>query len=426
MSGQTEQTDTGAKTSTTRTAPPSGTRRAVMALPLLGPAFVAAVAYVDPGNVATNMAAGAHYGYLLVWVVVSANLVAMLVQYLSAKVTIVTGATLPELCRRNFRRPVALGLWAQAELVAVATDLAELIGGAVALNLLFGMPILLGGVLTGVVSWVVLAVQQRRGSRNFEAAVGGMLAVVLGGFCYNALAAGVDLGELATGIAPRLEGQESLLLAVGILGATVMPHAIYLHGALVRDRHGSTVDRPERQRRLLSATRLDIGVAMGLAGVVNLAMLTAAAAVLLPAEADSIQGAHDGFARALGSSGAVLFALALLASGFASCAVGTYAGAVIFEGFFGRETSVLVRRAITLVPALAVLAVGVEPGMALVLSQVVLSFGIPFALWPLVIFTGRRRLMGALVNRRVTTVAACSAALFISALNVVLLALTLL
>ncbi|MFI6209557.1 Nramp family divalent metal transporter [Streptomyces sp. NPDC051041] len=392
-------------------------------LPLLGPAFVAAVAYVDPGNVATNVAAGARFGYLLVWVVVTANLVAMLVQYLAAKVTVVSGATLPELSRRHFRRPVALGLWAQAELVAIATDLAELIGGAVALNLLFGMPILAGGVVTGVVSWLVLAVQQRRGSRPFEAAVSGLLAVVLVGFCYNALTAGFDAGALAAGVVPRIEGQDSLLLAVGILGATVMPHAIYLHGALVRDRHGDAAGRPERQRRLLAATRLDIAAAMGVAGLVNLAMLTAAAAVLLPAEAETIQGAHDGFGRALGAFGGVLFALALLASGFASSAVGTYAGAVVFEGFFGRETSVLVRRAVTLVPALAVLACGVEPGLALVLSQVVLSFGIPFALWPLVFFTSRKRLMGPLVNRRSTTVAASVAATFITALNAVLLVL---
>ncbi|MET9955794.1 Nramp family divalent metal transporter [Streptomyces sp. NPDC006339] len=390
---------------------------------LLGPAFVAAVAYVDPGNVATNVTSGGRYAYLLVWVVVVANVIAMLVQYLAAKVTIATGATLAELCRTRFRRPVALGLWAQAELVAVATDLAELIGGAVALGLLFDMPLILGGAVTGLVSWIVLALQQRGGYQRFQAVIAGMLLVVVGGFCYSAIVSGPDLGALAAGVVPRLAGTDTLLLAVGILGATVMPHAIYLHGALVRDRHGAALRDPARRRSLVSATRLDIVIAMGLAGLVNLSMLVAAAATLTPKDAESLQGAYDGFARELGTPLAVIFALALLASGFASTAVGNYAGAVIFEGFLGRRTSVMVRRGVTLVPAFAVLATGVEPGFALVLSQVVLSFGIPFALWPLAGFARRADLMGELVNRRITTVAAYGATVVITVLNLALIAL---
>jgi manganese transport protein len=394
------------------------------AVPLVGPAFVASVAYVDPGNVATNITAGARYGYLLVWVLVTANITAMLVQYLSAKLTIATGASLPELCRRRFSRPAALGMWIQAEFVAIATDLAELIGGAVALNLLFDIPLVAGGVLTGIVSWLVLVVQSRRGQRPFETVVIGMLAVVLAGFCYDAIAAAPDLEGVAGGLVPRLAGTDSVLLAVGVLGATVMPHAIYLHGALVRDRHGTTADDPGRQRTVLAATRLDVLTAMSVAGVVNLAMLVAGAAALTPGDAAGIDTAHAGFDRVLGPATATLFAVALLASGFASTSVGTYAGAVILDGFLGRRIPLAARRAITLVPALAVLAAGVEPGMALVLSQVVLSFGIPFALWPLVAFTRRGDLMGEFVNRRRTTAAAVLAAIGITTLNLALVWLT--
>lgn len=390
----------------------------------MGPAFVAAVAYVDPGNVATNITAGARYGYLLVWVLVAANVTAMLVQYLSAKLTIATGASLPEVCRARLHRPAALAMWGQAELVAIATDLAELIGGAVALNLLFGIPLVVGGLLTGVVSWLVLVVQSRRGQRPFENVVIGMLAVVLAGFCYDAISGAPDLGGVVDGLVPRLAGTDSVLLAVGILGATVMPHAIYLHGALVRDRHGDATGDPARQRRMLAATRLDVLTAMSVAGLVNLAMLVAGAAALTPADATGIEAAHAGFERVLGPASALLFALALLASGFASTSVGTYAGAVILEGFLRRRIPLSLRRAVTLVPALAVLASGMEPGTALVLSQVVLSFGIPFALWPLVAFTRRTELMGELVNRGRTTAAAVVAALGISALNLTLIWLT--
>ncbi|MFJ9849046.1 Nramp family divalent metal transporter [Streptomyces sp. NPDC101150] len=395
--------------------------RPLTVIRLMGPAFVAAVAYVDPGNVATNITAGARYGYLLVWVVVGASAMAMLVQYLSAKLTIATGRTLPEMCAHRFGRGTRLALWAQAEIVAMATDLAEVVGGAVALHLLFGIPLLPGGLITGLASWLVIVVQSRRGQRPFEAVVAGLLAVVLIGFLYDAFSGGFSAGGVASGMVPRFAGGDSLLLACGIVGATVMPHAIYLHGALVRDRHG---DFRGGKRRLLAATRLDVSAAMSTAAVVNLAMLVVGAATLGVRAGDSIEAAHGGLAAALGPLPAMLFALALLASGFAATSVGTYAGAVILEGFVGRTFPLAVRRLLTLVPALAVLALGAEPGEALVLSQVVLSFGIPFALWPLVAFTGRRKVMGELVNGRVTTVCAVVAASVSTLLNAALLWLT--
>ena len=389
-------------------------------LSLVGPAFVAAVAYVDPGNVATNVASGAHFGYLLVWVLVSANVTAMLVQYLSAKLSIATGSTLPEMCRERFRRPVTAGLWLQGEVVAMATDLAEVIGGAVALYLLFGVPLVVGGVITGVVSWAVLAIQSRRGQRPFEAAVIALLAIVFVGFCYGAVVSQPDPAGIAAGMVPRLAGTHSLLLAAGILGATVMPHAIYLHGALIRDRHGDQTGVPSTQRRLLAATRVDVVIAMSIAGCVNLAMLVAAAASLSARDAGDLTGAYEGLAAALGETTAVLFALGLMASGFASTSVGTYAGAVIMQGFLRRRIPLSVRRGVTLLPAVILLASGLDPGYALVISQVVLSFGIPFALWPLVWFTARHRFMGAMVNRVITTVVASAAATLITVLNIAL------
>jgi manganese transport protein len=396
------------------------TRRTVA---LLGPAFVAAVAYVDPGNVGTNVTAGARFGYLLLWVIVVANVTAVLVQYLAAKVTIATGRTLPELCQAGYRRPVRIGLIVQAEGVAIATDLAEVVGGAIALQLLFGMPLLVGGVITGVVSLLILAVQQARGQQRYEHTILLLLVVVLVGFLWSAIAGSPTLSGLATGLVPRLEGAESLVLAAGILGATVMPHAIWLHGALVRDRHGDASGDPVRRRELLSATRVDIALAMTLAGAVNIAMLVAAAAVLRGSGAETIQEAHAVFATALGPVTGLLFALALLASGLASSSVGTYAGAVILEGFGGRRIPLVVRRMVALAPALAILALGVDTTEALVLSQVVLSFGIPFALWPLVQLTRDRRLMGDLTNTRVTTALAGLVAAAVTALNVVLIVL---
>jgi len=392
-------------------------------LPLLGPAFVAAVAYIDPGNFATNITAGSRFGYLLVWVVVVGNLMAMLIQYLSAKAGIATGKGLPELCRDHFPRPVTRGLWLQAELIAMATDLAEVLGGAIALQILFGLPLLAGGVITALVAFGLLAIQQR-GARPFELTITGLLLVVLIGFAYSIVLGGVDGGRAVAGLTPRFEGTDTVLLATGMLGATVMPHVIYLHGALTQHRYVRTT---ERQRLgLLRSQRTDVVVAMTLAGVINLSMLAVAAQVLsdLPTPVDSIEAAHAGLAATLGGPAALLFALALLASGFAASGVGTLAGQVVMQGFLRRRIPLVVRRVVTLTPAIVVIAVGVEPTRALVISQVVLSFGIPFALVPLVLLTRRRDVMGALANRSLTTAVASVIAAVITGLNITLIVLT--
>lgn len=386
---------------------------------LLGPAFVAAVAYVDPGNFATNTTAGAEYGYLLVWVVIAANGLAMLVQYLSAKLGLATGSSLPEVCRDHYRRPVVWGLWLQAELIAIATDLAEVLGGAIALQLLFGVPLLVGALITGVVTVALLMVQSERGQKRYERVVIGLLAVVLLGFLYSTVAGGVSAAGLVHGLQPRFDGRDSLYLAVGMLGATVMPHVVYLHSALVRDRYGERL-ADGFKRGLLHVVRVDVVVAMAVAGAVNLAMLVVAASSLRGQGVESLTDAHDALGSALGPTAALLFALALLASGFASSSVGTYAGAVVLSGFLQRQIPLLARRLITLVPAIGVVAIGVDPTRALVLSQVILSFGIPFALWPLVMLTRRVDVMGALVNRRRTTAAAAATATVITGLNAVL------
>jgi len=396
----------------------TGTRR--RAAGLLGPAFVAAIAYVDPGNVATNMAAGADHGYLLVWVVVAANLMACVVQYLSAKVGLVTGNSLPEALRDRMPRTGRLLYWAQAELVAMATDLAEVVGGAIALSILFDLPLVLGALITAVVSSALLAVQNRRGQRPFERVITGLLAVIGVGFVAGLLVSPPAATDVLNGLRPAFDGTDSVLLAAGMLGATVMPHAVYLHSALARDRHGPVA--PGRQRALLLATRYDVGLAMLLAGAINLAMLLLAATSLPGAGIDgSLTGAHDAVGRQLGSSVALLFALALLASGLASTAVGGYAGAVVMQGLLRRRVPLAVRRAVTLVPALVVLAAGVDPTTALVLSQVVLSFGIPFALVPLVLLTARRSVMGSAVNHPATTAVAVCAASAVVILNVALI-----
>ncbi|MDQ4130921.1 MAG: Nramp family divalent metal transporter, partial [Actinomycetota bacterium] len=350
----------------------------------MGPAFVAAVAYVDPGNFATNISAGAGFGYVLLWVILGANLMAMLIQNLSGKIGIATGKTLPELCRERFPRPVSLGLWVQAELIAMATDLAEFVGAAIALNLLFGVPLFTAGLITAVVAFAVLSLQSQ-GYRRFEATIAGMLGVILLGFLYETLHIGADAQGAAAGLVPGFAGQESVLLATGILGATVMPHVIYLHSALTHDRIPARSD-PER-RGLLRLQRVDVLIAMGLAGLVNMAMLVVAASLFHAgghSGIDSIEGAHAGFGALAGSGAALAFALALLASGFASSSVGTMAGQVVMQGFIARTIPLFVRRLVTMAPALAVLALGLDPTRALVISQVVLSFGIPFALVPLV------------------------------------------
>jgi manganese transport protein len=390
-------------------------------LTLLGPAFVAAVAYIDPGNFATNIAGGARYGFLLVWVIVAANLMAMLVQYLSAKAGIVTGKNLPELCRDTFPRPVSWGLWLQAEVVAIATDLAEFVGAAVALNLLFGVPAFTAGLMTAVVAFAILALQTR-GYRRFELAIVAMLAIVLLGFAYDLLQVGVDARGLVGGLVPGFSGADSVLIAVGILGATVMPHVVYLHSALTQRR--IPVEDDAERRELLRFERLDVVLAMGVAGAINLTMLVVAAR-LFHAEGrtgiDSIEGAHAGFETLLGGGAALAFAVALLASGLSSSSVGTYAGQVVMQGFIKRSIPLFLRRAVTMAPALVVLAMGLDPTSTLVISQVVLSFGIPFALVPLILVTRRRALMGELVNRGGTTALASAVAGVIIALNVFLL-----
>lgn len=398
-------------------------RRTRATAALWGPAFVAAIAYVDPGNVATNVAAGTEYGYLLVWVVIVANLMACLVQYLSAKLGLVTGRTLPEALRTRMPRAGRLAYWGQAELVAMATDLAEVLGGAIALNILFDLPLLLGGVITGVVSTGLLAVQNQRGQRAFERVIIGFLAVIAVGFVAGLFVAPPSLPDTLGGLLPAFDGSDSVLLAAGMLGATVMPHAVYLHSALARDRHGRA--EPTRLRTLLTATRRDIGAAMLLAGATNLAMLLLAASSLQGTETDgSLQGAHDAVGTHLGQGIALLFALGLLASGLASTAVGGYAGAVVMEGLLERRVPLQLRRTITLIPALVILAVGVDPTTALVLSQVVLSFGIPFVLIPLVALTARRSVMGSAVNHPITTLAALLVVGAVVVLNIVLLCLT--
>jgi manganese transport protein len=391
------------------------------AVALLGPAFVAAVAYIDPGNFATNVSAGAKFGYGLVWVVVLANLMAMLVQYLSAKAGVATGRDLPELCREHLRPGVSRGLWVQAELIAMATDLAEFVGAAVGLNLLFHVPLFPAGLITAVVAFGILAVQNR-GYRRFELAIGALLAIVFLGFVYDLLAVGVSPAGVAGGLVPRFGGADGALLAAAIIGATVMPHVVYLHSALTKSRV-SCRDDGER-RALLRFQRLDVVAGLGAAGLINLAMLFVAASLFNQAgrsDVDSIEAAHAGLGQMVGGAAALAFAVALLASGLASSSVGTYAGQVVMQGFIHRRIPLLLRRALTMAPALLVLGLGLPTTDSLVISQVVLSFGIPFALVPLVMLTRRADVMGAFINRRVTTVAATVIVAMIIALNAYLL-----
>ena len=391
---------------------------------LLGPAMVAGVAYLDPGNVASNASAGAQYGYLLVWVVVVANSMAWLIQYLSAKLGLSTGESLPGLLGRRIRRRGArYAYWVQAELVAMATDVAEVLGGAIALYLLFDLPLLIGGLITGTVSMLLLALHTRRGSRSFETVIVGLVVIIGVGFCAGILFAPLDPAEAVAGLVPRFADSGSVLLAASIMGATVMPHAIYAHSALTRDRFGLVPEGPDR-RRVLRATRIDVSVALAIAGTVNVVILLLAAATLQGLEGtNTLEGAHAAIGAALGPVVATLFAVGLLASGLASTSVGAYAGAEIMQGLLRTRVPLLVRRLITLAPAIAILAIGFDPTLALVLSQVVLSFGIPFALIPLVRLTARRELLGESTNRWWTTVLATIAAGLLISLNVTLLVL---
>ncbi len=391
---------------------------------LLGPAFVAAIAYVDPGNVAANISAGAQFGFLLVWVIFLANAMAGLVQYLSAKLGLVSGRTLPEAVADHARTPTRIAYWLQAEMVAMATDLAEVVGGAIALHLLFDLPLLVGGIITGAVSLLLLAVQNRRGQRTFERVISGLLLVIAIGFLTSLFVEPPPLADAAEGLVPRFDGAESVLLATAMLGATVMPHAVYLHSGLARDRHGHPEPGPQR-RWLLKVTRVDVGLAMLVAGAVNLSMVLIAATNLQGRDnTDSIEGAHAAVRDTLGPTVALFFAIGLLASGLASTSVGAYAGAMIMQGLLRRTYPLLARRLVTLIPALAILAIGIDPSRALVISQVVLSFGIPFALVPLIRLTSNRTLMGDDTNHRVTTLLGWLVAAMIIVLNVVLIYLT--
>ncbi|GAA1466437.1 Nramp family divalent metal transporter [Microbacterium thalassium] len=453
---------TGASRSAGGSSSPRTVRRRTPSAPrlawLIGPALVAGVAYLDPGNVASNMTAGARYGYLLVWVVVLGNVMAWLIQYLSAKLGIVTGRSLPEILgQRMGNRWGRRAYWLQAELVAMATDIAEVIGGAVALWLLFDIPLLWGGAITGAVSIVLLMLQSRRGPRTFEFVVIGMVAIIAIGFTFGVFLAPPDPGGIAQGMIPRFEGADSVLLAASILGATIMPHAIYAHSALSRDRfaptakgqapaaieqasHGIGHEAPgdpgpgarvaaplEALRgiattRLLRATKWDVTIAMLIAGTVNLAILLLAAANLAGVPGtDSLEGAYAALYVGLGPVVATLFAVGLLASGLASTSVGAYAGAEIMHGLLRVRVPLLARRLVTLAPALVILGIGFDPTLALVLSQVVLSFGIPFALIPLVSLTAKKDVLGAHRNRVATTIAGIAASVFLIALNVILL-----
>lgn len=364
---------------------------------LLGPAFVAAIAYVDPGNVAANLTGGARYGYLLVWVIVVANLMAALVQYQSAKLGIVTGHTLPELLGRRLRTGSRRAFWAQAEIVAIATDLAEVIGGAIALYLLFNIPLFWGGLIVGVVSMIILGIQNRVGQRPFESVIIGMLAIIAIGFLAGLFVNPPDGVEVAKGLIPLFDGPNSVLLTASMLGATVMPHAIYVHSALARDRHGKA--SIEDKSRLLRSTKWDVVIALTIAGAVNLGMLLLAAANLRGVEGtDTIEGAHEAIESSLGPVIGVIFAVGLLASGLASTSVGSYAGATIMAGLLHKQIPLFVRRVVTLIPALIILGFDIDPTWALVLSQVFLSFGIPFALVPLWRLTNDRKVMGESAN----------------------------
>lgn len=393
---------------------------------LLGPAFVAAIAYVDPGNVAANITAGAEYGYLLVWVLVVANAMAVLIQYQSAKLGAVTGRSLPQLLGQRLSRRGRLAFWGQAELVAAATDVAEVIGGAVALHLLFGLPLVVGGIIVGIVSMLLLTMANQRRQRGFEFAVMALLAIIVVGFLCGLFVERPDAGGVLGGLVPRLAGTETVLLAASMLGATVMPHAIYLHSALVIDRHGASGrDGAPRIRRLLRATRIDVVIALVVAGTVNVALLVLAATSLYGREGtDSIEGAHAAVRDALGPVVAGMFAVGLLASGLASTSVGSYAGGVIMGGLLRRRIPVLARRTVTLIPALILLGTGIDPTTALILSQVLLSFGIPFALIPLRRYTGDRALMGDFADGAALRWASGASVAVIVVLNGALIAMT--
>ncbi|HKP53118.1 MAG TPA: Nramp family divalent metal transporter [Chloroflexia bacterium] len=400
-----------------------GKRRGLIRLlPFMGPAFVASIAYMDPGNFATNIEGGAKYGYLLVWVIVASNLMAMLIQSLSAKLGIATGLNLAETCREQFPRPVTWGMWIISELVAMATDLAEFLGAALGFYLLFRIDLLPAAIITGITTFIILALE-RRGFRPLEAVITAMVGVIAVCYLIETILDRPDWGLIAFhAVTPQFADTESVLLAVGILGATVMPHVIFLHSALMQNR---VVVKDEKQKkRLFRFELVDVMIAMGLAGLINAAMLIMAASTFHSSGVTEIAGIEDAYKTLtplLGGAASTIFAISLLASGLSSSTVGTMAGQVIMQGYLRRKIPVWVRRLVTMIPALVVIALGFDPTDTLVLSQVILSFGIPFALIPLVMFTRRKDLMGSLVNLRVTTIVASAVATLIVALNLYLL-----
>jgi len=390
-------------------------------LPFLGPAFIAAVAYIDPGNFATNITAGSQYGYLLLWVIAFSNLMAVLIQSLSAKLGIATGKNLPEIARENFSKKTSIFLWIQAELVIIATDLAEFIGAALGLYLLFNIPMLPAALITAIGSFAILELQ-RRGFRAFEAGISGMVLIVVLAFAFQTFLAQPNWGEVTLGmLTPQFDGVDSLILATGILGATVMPHAIYLHSSLTQNR---VVGRNDNEkRRIFRFEFIDIVIAMIIAGAINMSMLIIAAAVFHTQGliVEDLDIAYKGLREALGPMAAVSFGLGLLIAGLASSSVGTLAGDVVMQGFIQRKIPLYLRRAITMIPPLAIIAAGVNATYALVLSQVILSFGIAFALIPLVMFTSKKDIMGSLVNHRITTVLGWFVVVIVVTLNIYLL-----
>ncbi|MFL5732764.1 MAG: Nramp family divalent metal transporter [Chloroflexia bacterium] len=406
----------------------SSTRRGLgRLLPFMGPAFIASIAYMDPGNFATNIQGGAQFGYMLLWVIVASNLMAMLIQTLSAKLGIATGMNLAEVCREQFPRPVVVGMWVTSEIVAMATDLAEFMGAALGFHLLFGMDLFPAAILTGITTFIILGLE-RRGFRPLEAVITGMVGVIAVCYLIETILDKPDWSLIAFhAVTPQFAGPESLLLAVAILGATVMPHVIFLHSALTQNR--VVVKDEQEQRKLFRYTQVDVVVAMGLAGLINASMLIMAASTFFKNGISTVAASDDVITEAfhtleplLGAAAGVVFAVSLLASGLSSATVGTMAGQVIMQGYLRRQIPIWVRRLVTMVPALVVIALGFGASWSIIISQVVLSFGIPFALIPLVIFTRKRKLMGVLVNHKATTIAAMMAAAVIVVLNIYLLA----
>lgn len=389
-------------------------------LPFLGPAFIAAVAYIDPGNFATNITAGSEYGYLLLWVIVASNLMAVLIQSLSAKLGIATGKNLPEVARENFSKPTSILLWVQAELVIMATDLAEFIGAALGLYLLFNIPMIPAAIITAIGSFAILELQ-RRGVRAFEAGVSAMVVMVVLAFAVQLFIAEPTVGDVMSGLVPGFAGVDSLLLATGILGATVMPHAIYLHSSLTQ--HRVKAETPAMKKRVFRFEFIDIVIAMVVAGAINMAMLIIAAAVFHTRglHIEDLDVAYNSFHELLGPTAAISFGLGLLIAGLASSSVGTLAGDVVMQGFIQKKIRLYLRRTITMIPPLAIIIFGINATKALVWSQVILSFGIAFALIPLVLFTSNKRIMGELVNHKLTTMLGWAISALVVSLNLYLI-----